>query len=242
MTAIVGIDPGGANTGIVVRWREVLAGHVLVRRADNPDLYRELLLAEVDYAWHRAETAYPWSTPLVAVESVHAPNPHVRMTNVDGILATAEIVGAIRERCARRGYRLIMVPPGKHGSAILGSYPRKLVGPRDTGGGKLRHCRSAWDIAYLGGQLAVRDPSAVTVPSVESPVMAEQDTEKKTTPEDVDRVVRRVNLARPLLDAKVVEVVKAAHASGYTPREIIDGSPLSRQRVYQILRPEDSSE
>jgi hypothetical protein len=87
-----------------------------------------------------------------------------------------------------------------------------------------------------GGRL---EAFAVQSTPVESPGM---DDSAKTTPDDVRRIVERVALARPLLDAKIVEVVRAAHDSGFTARQIIDAAPLSRQRVYQILKPRHDHE
>lgn len=245
MRPIVGVDPGGASTGVIARVGDNLVQHAVIEAATFPDYYRGAVLDELELAYEAAWRAIVDLTrPIVAVEAVVAPNPHVRMMNVKGILATAEVIGWIQERCAQRGYLLIMVPPGGHGSAPLRSYPSRLVGAKEkTGGGRLRHARSAWDIGHVGAQLAIRDPGLVQVPSVESPPMTAEPA-KEVTPKDVSRMVRRVNLGRTTLTKALADTVRACAASGYTAKQIVEGDgtddgKISRQRVYQMLKGDD---
>ena len=81
--------------------------------------------------------------PVIAVEDVVAPNPHMGLTNVSALIETARLVGYLQAV-----YEVVLVPPGGHGKAPLQTYPEALVGPRETSGtGRRRHLRSAWDVA-----------------------------------------------------------------------------------------------
>jgi hypothetical protein len=66
------------------------------------------------------------------------------LTNVRGLLDTAIVVGVLLGR-----HPLILVPPGKHGKGLLLAYPRPLQPENGRGRGydRMRHCRSAWDVA-----------------------------------------------------------------------------------------------
>lgn len=254
---IVGVDPGGQSTGIVARYGDTLVCQSLVREAAcaNGLTYRQAVMDEVEEAVIRARDACGFVEPIVALERINPPNPHMGMISVKGSLDTAAVIGWVQERAAARGWRLVMVPPGGHGSHLLAAYPRRLVGPREkTGTGKLRHVRSAWDIAHLGGQLAIRDPSAVASPSVESPPMTDtpdpaepaEPAPARVTPDDVARANKRVKIARAALTKYLGDKVRACNAAGFSAKEIVDGtagdeeSKLSRQRVYQMLKGEET--
>lgn len=139
MTAVVGIDPGAADTGIVVRSGDnPLAAEIVSRVAgsDDSSYIAEVLaaVAEVVDRYHA----------VVAVEGVVHPNPHVRITNISGLLGTAAVYGAVLARWPSA----IVVPPKGNGKAPLSTYPEALRGPRErVGEGWRRHARSAWDVA-----------------------------------------------------------------------------------------------
>jgi hypothetical protein len=151
---VVGVDPGGATTGIVVRDGATPVRAMLVSNSDG-DMSAGYL-AEVIDALDDAITM----RMLCAVEGLVEPNPHVRLANVRGLLDTAQVLGAVRHQAAvwtaqGRLSGVVVVPPGGHGSAPLACYPAVLVGEREKRGtGRLRHGRSAWDIAGAGVMLA----------------------------------------------------------------------------------------
>lgn len=155
MSRIIGVDPGGQATGIVVMdWPDTYVQSFLVLRS-RLDL--DAYIAAVVEALQAAEDFFPKTggTPPVAVEDVIEPNPHLNLVAVRGILDTAQVLGAIRWHSRNS---LTVIRPRRHGSLPLSAYPKQLVGPTEKKGtGVLRHCRSAWDIARLGGQLLRRN-------------------------------------------------------------------------------------
>lgn len=149
---VIGVDPGGRNTGIVARRKQELLGFEMVQRSGTDKLpgatyLRHVLAAVAELAAMHTDVA----TGVIAVEGINRPSPHVRVTDPTGLLGTAMTLGAVL------GYwpDAVVVPPSHHGDAPLRFYPGELVGPRErAGGGRLRHCRSAWDIAEAGKRLA----------------------------------------------------------------------------------------
>ena len=108
---------------------------------------------------------------VVCVEGVNRPSWHVAKgakrgaaSNPEALLGTAVVLGgvmAVFPDC-------VIVEPGKNGSKPLGAYPESLVstGEKRTSGwqtrvgaGKMRHVRSAYDIAVRGARMAGRVPS-----------------------------------------------------------------------------------
>lgn len=150
---IVGIDPGAAATGFVsLDPRSTVLRAVLVT-SDNgitPEYLGELVDTLEDIV-----DSCP-ARPVVAIEDVVHPTGHVGMMNVSGLLGTAQVLGALRAHLVGTDLVVVIVRPGGHGSRALATYPRQLVGVREKrGAGKLRHLRSAYDIA----QAARRDAS-----------------------------------------------------------------------------------
>lgn len=152
MTVAIGVDPGGTNTGIVVRQGDDLLDAILLTRPDRQDDTKWIgrVLEDVWHAvkdeWARASGARkPLAAPLVAVEGVNPPTGRMGMISVDGLLRTAAVYGAILAEFPEA----IVVSPGGHGTAPLAAYPQALQRRGETTGtgGKYRHCRSAWDIA-----------------------------------------------------------------------------------------------
>jgi hypothetical protein len=139
---VLAIDPGARGTGIVVRQRDQLVGSRLVERTGPEVLPGATYLHQVNAVISQLLVHAPG---VLAVENLHAPNPHLGMTNVGGALGAAMVLGAILDRW---GVDVLLVPPGGHGSGPLGAYPAALRGPRERKGtGARRHLRSAWDVA-----------------------------------------------------------------------------------------------
>lgn len=148
MTAIVGIDPGGAHTGIVARSGAVLlAACVLSRTGCDESLYITDVLAAITGYVEQFDAG-------IAIEGIVHPNPHVRIVNVAGLLDTAAVYGAVLGRWPAA----TIVDPGGNGSAPLSCYPWELRGAGERRGtGWRRHLRSAWDVA---GAVKVLTPLA----------------------------------------------------------------------------------
>lgn len=163
---VIGIDPGGAHTGMVARAAAGLVAHVTTGalsparvdvvaarvtvdrgRGEGLDGYLrrvlEALLREV------VQHLPSLDDLLVAIEDVKEPNPHLRLTNSRGLLDTAAVLGAVA--CITFA-PVVLVAPGGHGSGPLSAYPPELRPQRGDGRGKdaLRHERSAWDVAGAG--------------------------------------------------------------------------------------------
>lgn len=143
MTRILGIDPGSAQTGLcVVERGNVLAVEVLERpKAISIDSWCAFVCRNLD--------DFVRGVNLVAIEDINAPNPHMGMTNPRPHMETSRLIGSIVTYIDNRFVcDVVMVPPGGHGSNPLATYPTELVGPNEPKGtGRLRHARSAWDVA-----------------------------------------------------------------------------------------------
>jgi hypothetical protein len=156
---VIGVDPGGRETGVVLRAnRECARAVVVVRELDEFGPYlREVveLLAELG-ADHPVDVR-----PLLLVEGISHPGGRNREgkvdpINVSGLVDAGKVLGAILY--AYPG--AIEVPPGGHGKGPLLAYPPELVGARErAGAGRLRHARSAWDVSFAAVQAAARVPA-----------------------------------------------------------------------------------
>lgn len=137
---IIAVDPGGTESGIVLRRGDELVYHATIKESDPLEHIRRLLWG-LDQAYQHDPTAD------FAVEDVTQPNPHMGLTNVKGLIGTARTLGAVLAWGADAD--VILVPPGGNGSGPLTAYPPALRPTRGLGRGKdgLRHCRSAWDVA-----------------------------------------------------------------------------------------------
>ena len=155
---VLGVDPGGQNVGLVVRYDDTLAWHRLLARA--PGMQQSSWLAtvirELGDGISRAVEAIGASTLLrmnwsvrIAVEDVRAPGGFAggkrAPINLSGLIDTAQVLGAILGRWPGA----IVVPPGRHGQGPREAFPAELWGAREgrAGTGRLRHVRSAWDVA-----------------------------------------------------------------------------------------------
>lgn len=156
-TLWIGIDPGGRETGIVARVGLKVRRATIVTCETAPRVLPDAgYLEEIsdELAECRRHARDHGLDLEVAVEGIVVPNPHVRMTNVAGLLGCAMVFGAV----LRDSPRAVVVPPGRNGSGRLDSYPAELVGARETSGaGRRRHLRSAWDVALAGPTVRGRD-------------------------------------------------------------------------------------
>lgn len=149
---VVGVDPGGRSTGVVTRHADRLLYAATVTRDGTLADYLTEVTCTVTKAvacavTDQAGTTDPIVTPIVAVEDLNEPTPHLGLTNVRGLIGAAEVLGAVLHAYPTA----VLVPPGRHGSAPLDTYPPALVGARERQGtGKARHVRSSWDVAGLG--------------------------------------------------------------------------------------------
>lgn len=172
MTVWIGIDPG-KDTGIVVRdrdrllWWDVIEGD---EPAENEVLSERTLDAVKAGVRAAIAAADDYSAihdiggpARLAAEGVVRPNSHHEgeKSFVDPF---AVAIPAVALGAVRGAFRVdVIVPPNKHGSNWLVTYPPELVtaAERRHGlnrpGGKsstVRHARSAWDVA--GAATAVR--------------------------------------------------------------------------------------
>lgn len=140
---VLGVDPGSKTTGCVVREGDRLLDHALVPLSELGGL-RAMTDAVADL-----ERLY--EPDVVAVEDVVGPNAHLGLTNVKGLLETAQVLGALR-----LAFDPVLVRPAGFGRAWLASYRVQcvkhddtcLVGDSETQGtGIRRHLRSAFDVA-----------------------------------------------------------------------------------------------
>jgi hypothetical protein len=137
---VLGVDPGGRSTGLCLcDGREVIGWRLVEREpASAFDFYLAAVIRNVQFF------RYLQGKARIAVEDLVDPNPHLGITAVRGLLDTAQVIGAIRAT-----FGVTMVRPGGHGSNLLKSYPPELIGPKEgaAGKGKMRHVRSAFDVA-----------------------------------------------------------------------------------------------
>ena len=159
---VLGIDPGGASTGYVLRRGSELLAHDVLDRDNAPrPLWVEACIEAADNLAHTADV------DLVAIEDLNDPSPHMGLANVRGLIDTAVVIGALLgwAQDPVTGCDVTLVPPGRHGRAaegygragLLGAYPDGLVGARETSGtGRLRHARAAWDLAGVASRQQLR--------------------------------------------------------------------------------------
>lgn len=146
---VLGVDPGSAHVGICVR---TLRTGSLVEAAVLDRTTEDLIEWCLQVANRVAEIVVAHEAPrfdAVGVEETRRPNPHLGLSNPQAIIDTAWVAGAVATTLAA-ATRLapVIVPVSRHGSGPRGAYPEQLWGPREKQGtGRLRHARSAFDIA-----------------------------------------------------------------------------------------------
>lgn len=162
---VLGIDPGGAHTGFCLLEHSTRTVHefgVLDRAkwANEQDWRQANLKVLAEMTNNLTNGGH--HIVLAGVEGWNIPNPHVRrrdgnsIINPKGIIDTAFIVGAVLTALdASPVPRTILVPPDSNGSQPLMAYPAELVGEKEVkGGGRLRHARSAFDVAMTAVTLS----------------------------------------------------------------------------------------
>lgn len=150
---VVGVDPGGRATGVVVRrGDDLLAAATVSRDGEGFAGYLAEVVSTV------AEFAAVCSATVLAVEDAQAPNPRLGLTNPTGIVDAAKVFGAV---AALTSPPVLVVAPGGHGALaqsraeLVARYPGVLIGAREVrGAGALRHLRSAWDVAGMAAVVA----------------------------------------------------------------------------------------
>lgn len=156
---ILGVDPGAKETGLALIEGDAVLDHFVASRPRVTDLVDPLYAAYVLKAADVLLDGLTQDLDAVAIEDLRAPNPHVRVTNPGPAIAAGVIAGALIGWADRRGVRVVTVSPEGLGSRLLATYPKTLVGPRETSGrgGVLRHARSAYDVA-LAARFRLRIP------------------------------------------------------------------------------------
>jgi hypothetical protein len=147
VTVVLGVDPGAASTGLVLRDGDDLLAHAT---AHGP--WDQVLTV----IWRDLPATATFD--LVAIEEVIAPHFYrgKKMLDPKHAIATARVAGAVAGWAWSGPTDVIWVPPGHNGQGDLTMYPEPLRPTRGHGRGadSLRHVRSAWDVAGLGLLLA----------------------------------------------------------------------------------------
>lgn len=149
---ILGIDPGTKTTGfcLITNAGETKAWGLSHREKEESIYdYAEALIA-------RAKSLTFGRNCVMAIEDMRPPVPQLGMISVKPHIETGKLIGALW--IGLDGYERVIVQPKRHGShtPLWLHYPDELIGDRenpDNGKGKLRHCRSAFDIAKAAGGL-----------------------------------------------------------------------------------------
>ena len=151
---VLGIDPGAKATGVVVRTGDVLAyGTTAVR--DKGETVEQYAAGVVNLVAGITErfTELLENYPLVAIEGVLAPNVWNNGDRVvlhpQFVMDTCTVAGHVAGRATAERLEVNWVRPGHNGQGFMGAYPADLRPNRGKGAGKdrLRHMRSAWDVA-----------------------------------------------------------------------------------------------
>ena len=154
---VLGIDPGGAHTGIVVIDSQAtgdagLLAHTTIDCHDRPRSHidRPYLGAIIEWA---SDACWEYGVHLVAVEGVTRPKGHAagragHLIDPTGLIGTAQVLGAILGQTWPGP--LVVIPPGGNGTSLpLNGYPTTIRGTR-AGQDNRRHARSAYDVAFQG--------------------------------------------------------------------------------------------
>jgi hypothetical protein len=171
---VVGVDPGSRDTGIIVRWSDIVVDHLIVHRVadEAPDhgigpIYLRSIQDGVRAMWSVAirYDAGKGSRPdlvVTAIEAVNVPKGFAggkkRFVAPKDSIALGIAFGAALT--AVEG--AVVVPVGGNGYGVLSSYPDALISAAERRHGvnreapqnsNLRHLRSAWDVAHRGMQV-----------------------------------------------------------------------------------------
>jgi hypothetical protein len=174
MTVILGIDPGDRSVGVVLAVSRPRASLRLLESGtfQRPRSGLPVHPDEVDSLVSSVEELADEMVPdLVAIEGITRPSWFLgggrAAANPEPLLATAVMLGACINAWSTIAPRVVLVPPGGNGGGPLGSYPALLVSDAErrlqrwearTSGdtAKLRHERSAWDVALVASRMVIR--------------------------------------------------------------------------------------
>lgn len=151
----LGFDPGGRDTGGVLRCGSTLLAYVVKTSTAGVNKLPTREYVNDVIAWGREETAHHESLGhqvRVAIENLTVPTGYKHGERAWTPPATIMGVAMVFMGLAVAFPDAVIVPTGRHGQHPLPLYPKVLVGPRTTKGtgDLLRHARSAWDIAGEG--------------------------------------------------------------------------------------------
>lgn len=153
---IVAVDPGGKHTGVVTMQPDgSYDAHTLLRRNSHEQIGAWCHRVTDVVASHATEAATVHAAGdsrttvmgrvRIASEGLNKPTPQMGVTNVQGIIDTACVLGALMNILYGE---VMVIPPARHGTGPRQAYPDQLWSPREhVGQGELRHCRAAWDVA-----------------------------------------------------------------------------------------------
>ncbi len=151
---VVGVDPGSRWTGLVARRGDELLDHAVLEHPGGGAamVSAEYLVVVVGWIGHWVDDM---EADLVGIEEASPPSGRRRDGVIEPIapgslIGLGMVIGAVLSY-----YPDALVVP-QSGAAPLSTYPKALVGPRErTGtGGKLRHARSAWTVAFGAASMA----------------------------------------------------------------------------------------
>lgn len=155
MKSVIGIDPGGRSTGIVLMVGGKLVDFAVIERKGKDPLPDAGYLREVGSAAGRmAGTLIP-GYPLIAVEGLSKPTGFRKgaasgqkgFLNPLDLAGPAMVIGALVVTFPGA----VMVEPRGNGSKEWFAYPEQIrPKPGGKGADRLRHARSAWDVALAG--------------------------------------------------------------------------------------------
>lgn len=168
---VLGVDPGARWTGIVLvsafggRVEKLLYWETIERSAGGvvlplPAEYTNQVLAVLNAIESEPQLGFD----LVGIEGVNRPSWHMggrAAANPEAIMGTAWLGGIVQGAYPEESR---IVTPGGNGAGALSSYPEQLVSSSErrranwkgTIGGpkaKLRHVRSAYDVARVAAQM-----------------------------------------------------------------------------------------
>lgn len=150
--SILGLDPGARWVGLALR-----QGHDLHFAAT---IDREKIGRAVPFdRWveHVADVVVGimlrYEVQHLAVEAMNDVTPHLGRVALGPVMETARTAAWLHGRFHSMA---LWVPPARHGTSPLRTYPPELVGPRETTGkghGPMQHQRAGYDIAGAGAKI-----------------------------------------------------------------------------------------
>jgi hypothetical protein len=138
-STIIAVHQAGRRTGIVRRVGNQLAGWRLLVHGDD------LLEQTATILDHLAQLLEP--DDRVALVALPTATGRFGLGASFSELRRAVLLGGLLHD-PLTGWAPLLVAPADYGAWQLAGYPAALIGPRERrGGGRLRACRAAWDLA-----------------------------------------------------------------------------------------------